>query len=274
VVDEGTVELAKGAELWRLTGEVVLPDGPVRYDQRLTRSADGAYTLRTTDARMRVDPSRSLITVDADGESLTRQLVTTYGLPLLLHDVGSALIPHGCAAVPPSGRGAYVVCGESGSGKSSLLIALLDAGWRAVSEDVSVIDLRDDVPTVWPGPPWVRRAGAGPAGSTPRFRTPDKTAWDLTPWQVDEPVAVDRIVFMERSGGDGEIWEAVGGAEAIRRLSVSTVWLLEQASRAAATFDASARLAARGTAARLRLPTSHRWTSGATSILTEDAGGR
>ena len=85
-----------------------------------------------------------------------------------------------------------MICATSGTGKSSLLVGLMAAGWQPVSEDICVVDLRNGF-RVWPGPPWVRRAGEGPPGAGVRFRTREKTAWDIGPWQVDRPVPVEEL---------------------------------------------------------------------------------
>jgi hypothetical protein len=268
---DGPIPAVDGDEIWRLTGEVELPDGPRTYDQRLLRTADGALMLRTDEAALSIPPDRRSIVVEAPRESLVRQLVTTYGFPLVL-DGTPTLVLHGCAVAPPDEDVAYIVCGRSGSGKSSLLVGLVEAGWRALSEDVSVVDLRDD-PAVWPGPPWVRRTGEGPTGASVRFRTPDKTAWDIEPWRLGRPVRLGGIGFLEAPGGPTVAVEAIDSPEAIRRLARSTVWLLEPGRRAAATFEPSVRVAQATRAFRLRFPLSPDWVAGAAHAL-ESLGSR
>jgi hypothetical protein len=242
-----------------------LVDGPVAYDQRLVRTGDGALVLTTDSAALLVREDLLSMTVDAPSESLVRQLVTTYGLPLLLRRA-PAVILHASAAVPPDGSGAIVVCGRSGSGKSSILVGLIDRGWRAVSEDVCTIDLRGDG-VVWPGPPWVRRAGEGPVGSLPLFRTVDKTAWDLAPWQVTEAVPVGRFVFLEPAGGEAPVFEPVARSEAIARLVRATISLASPVDRAISSFAACARLGTRIEAWHLRLPRSDDWVERAAALL-------
>ena len=263
---QGPAGEAGEQELWHLAGELMLPGGRVTYDQRLTRHSDGSYRLHAQGAGLRIDPGQARLTLETDRESLARQLVTTYGIPLLL--VGCpALTLHACAAIPPRGDGAVVVCGTSGTGKSSLTVGLMAAGWTAVSEDLCVVDLREDRPMVWPGPPWVRQDGDGPPGSTPRFQTAEKTAWDIAPWQIDRPVAIDRLVFMERAGGETVLWEPMDVGDAIARLARLTSWLGDPDERANVTFASCVKVAGAAPAARLRLPVGEDWVTLAETAL-------
>lgn len=264
-LNEGSVGPRTGREIWRVSADVQLPDGPLHLDQRLTIEDDDSYVLVADDARLRVETAGRL-TLDTDRESMARQLVTTYGLPLLLHRV-KTIVLHACSAIPPNEHDAVVVCGSSGTGKSTLLLALIAAGWKAVSEDLCVIDTRGEEPVVWPGPPWLRRAGGGPAGSRPRFQTAEKTAWDIEPWQVDRPVVVGSLVFLEPPAGDSVMRTPIDRAEAVASLALRTAWLGERSLRAAATFSPSVTLAGAAYATRLRFPLSEGWASEAEGVL-------
>jgi hypothetical protein len=261
----GTFATPTGSEIWRLSAEVQLPAGPVRVDQRLTLEEDGSFVLVADDSSLRVDPG-GLLTLSTTRESMARQLVTTYGIPLLLHG-RRTLVLHACGAIPPNGGGAVVVCGPSGTGKSTLLVALIAAGWRAVSEDLCVIDTRGREPTVWPGPPWIRRDGDGPDGSYARFRTAEKTAWDIAPWQIDRPARVQWVVFMDHAGGEEIRREDVDRPACVSLLARLTAWLGEPSLRAASTFAPSVELAGAAKATRVRFPLSDDWTSGAERAL-------
>ncbi len=265
-IAEGPAGDRGGFQVWHLKGEVSVAGEPVAYDQRLTKNAGGIFTLRTIEAGLRVDPRQGLLTIDAPTESLSRQLITTYGLPLLLLE-SPCLVLHACAAVPPSGDRAVIVCGSSGSGKSSLVVGLISSGWNAVSEDLSVVDLRNDTPMVWPGPPWVRREGEGPPSAGARFETADKTAWDIARWQVDRPMPIARVVFLDRPGGDSVVWESVDRSHAIASIARFTSWLGDQADRAKSTFGACVKIAGAVEPARMRLPVTDDWLSVAESTL-------
>ncbi len=262
----GPVGEAGSRELWHLAGELTLAGERVTYDQRLTRHDDGSYRLHAQGAGLRVDPHEARLTLEADRESLARQLVTTYGVPLLLLGC-PALTLHACAAVPPGDDRAVVVCGTSGTGKSTLTVGLLAAGWTAVSEDLCVVDVRGDQPVVWPGPPWVRRDGEGPPGSNPRFQTADKVAWDIAPWQIDGSTPIRQIVFMDRAGGDEVEWESIDLADAIPRLARLTSWLGDPAERANETFSSCVKVAGAAPSARLRLPVGDDWVERAEATL-------
>jgi energy-coupling factor transporter ATP-binding protein EcfA2 len=208
------------------------------------------------------------VTIDSDQEAIERQLVTTIALPLLVHGsspTSEAVVLH-AAACTRAGE-AVVVCGASGSGKSSLLVALIAAGWHAISEDMCVVDLRRDAAAVWPGPPWVRRTDTGPPGSSARFEAADKTAWDIAPWQVDEPQPLGQLVFLEPAGGDRAVHETVARPHAIAALARHTVWLGDQDQRSVATFRPCVTIAGAVPATRLRLPVSDSWLDLAVDAL-------
>jgi len=112
---------------------------------------------------------------------------------------------------------------------------------------------------VWPGPPWVRRDGAGPLRAGVRFKTPDKTAWDIEPWQLRTSVPLGRLVFLEPPGGEEVVKVAVDRARAISQIIGATIWLIEPERRAAATFEGAARVASGVDSVRLRLPREDDW---------------
>jgi hypothetical protein len=255
------------AELWRIEELLDLPGGARPVDQILQRRADGAYVLVASGTpTLSVDPARNRITVEHDDEGVVAQLVATLAVPLVLEG-GPALVLH--ASTCAFGGEAVLVCATSGSGKSSLLVGLLEAGWQAVSEDMCAVDVRPQAPAVWPGPPWVRRAhdDPGPPGAARRFRTPDKNAWDVSPWQVDEPLPIGRIVFLERAGGDEVVYEPLSATDALMQIARHAVWLREPEDRAAGTFPGCATLVRRVPAMRLRLPVSSSWLERAAALL-------
>lgn len=263
----GPVEESPGRELWRLRGQVGVGGREVVYDQRLVVRPDGRLEVRTADAAVLVDADRRRIVVDARTESLARQLVTTYALPLLLHAVDVPLL-HACAVVAPGSDRATVIAGPSGAGKSSLLVALIDAGWRAVTEDVGAVDPRGTAPAVWPGPPWVRRDTAGPHDAGARFVTPDKTAWDIAPHQVDSLTPIGRVVFLQPAGGDAAQLRTVEPSDAIAMHMRTLLWLGEPSERVGATWGGAVRLANACETVVARFPRSADWLDGAVAALT------
>jgi hypothetical protein len=231
----------------------------VAVDQRLHQHADGAFRLwSNTGHSVTVDPAAARITLDGRDDGVRVQLLATFGLPLLLSEA-PVLIVHASACW--SAAGAVLICGDSGRGKSSALVGLLGGGWQAVSEDVCVIDLRSDVPMVWPGPPWVRRAHglAGPPGATVRFETPDKVAWDVAPWQVDGPVPIAELIFLDEAGGDAVSSTTVRGSEAVPLLARHAMWLGAQDDRGRRLFGPAVDVTGKVPCRRVRFPISDSW---------------
>ena len=254
VVRTGHVAPPAGEELWRLHAEVRTEHGLLTTDRRLYERRDGTLVLHgTSGPTLEVDRGQNRVTISEGAESTRLQLLTTFGLPLLLHAY-PVLLVH-AAACERAGR-AVVLCGDTGSGKSSLLVALIDGGWRAVSEDVCALDLRREPPLVWPGPPWVRRAygEGGPTGARLRFHTPDKAAWDIAPWQVEAAVPVSRLVFLDPPRADAPAWQTVSRAEAVAALARHAVWLADPARRARASFGPVVEVTAQVPGFRSRLP--------------------
>jgi hypothetical protein len=110
--------------------------------------AGEAVILDWPDARFFVTPER--IVVDPADEAMA--------VVLLLHGVWSVLLSargqeslHGC--VFARGHAAVAVCGRSGSGKSTIGLALHDAGWRLVADDLVTFTAAGEA---IPGPPFIR----------------------------------------------------------------------------------------------------------------------
>jgi hypothetical protein len=254
--------------LWHIDEHVDTPEGAVHVDQRLYRLDDGTYSVTSSrDQSVTVDAGTGSITVEGRDDGVRGQLLTTFGLPLALTASPHAFLLHASACRGPDG--AVVVCGASGTGKSSALVGLLRAGWDAVSEDTCVLDLRVNPPRVWPGPPWVRRAHGleGPPGAQVRFTTPDKTAWDIAPWQAHEPVPVSELVFMEPPGGEEVSATAVGEVDAVPLLARHAVWLGHPDERGRRLFGPAVDVAGQIPARRLRLPVSPSWLDRLPDVL-------
>jgi hypothetical protein len=266
VVRVGELPPANGPELWRLHDEA--DAGGVRrtIDRWLCRQ-DGSLVVHASDGPgFSVDPRNDTVTIEPGTDVVTRQLIASFALPLVLngHDV---LVLH-AATVAKDGR-ALVVCGTSGAGKSSVLVRMVDVGWQAVSEDVCAIDVRSDTPMAWPGPPWVRRAygDPGPIGASLRFETPDKAAWDLEPWQPQGPVPVERLVFLDPPGGDAPQWLPLRQPEAARDLARHAAWIADPTEAPGRLFPLALELTKRVQCDHLRLPRTRSWLEGLPDVL-------
>lgn len=261
------VDAVGGTELWRQHSEAELDGSVIHVDRVLHRSARGTFILTgNRGPAIQVDQSSATITVDDGDRAAQLQLLVTFALPLILHTTG-ALVLHASACTRDGHT--VVVCGQPGAGKSSLVVGLLDAGWTAVSEDLCAIDLRGDVPVVWPGPPWVRigLAQPGPVGSQPVFDAVHKTGWDIGLAQTREPTAVTQLVLLEPPGGDAPSFEPVPGPTAIREFAHHAVWLGDAAERGPRLFGPTAELTAKVPTSRLRLPRSDSWLAGVPGLL-------
>ena len=94
-------------------------------------AAGGDVDLASGRAVLRVDPA-SGDTGEADMYGML-----TIAAGVLLAGLGRALI-HGAAVVPP-GDGAWVLVGDSGSGKSTTCATLCRAGWSYLSDDQVIL---------------------------------------------------------------------------------------------------------------------------------------
>jgi hypothetical protein len=229
---------------------------------------DGQYVLEgTSGPTLAIDPRSGDVTIGPGDEAVSVQLVTAFGVPLLLHGY-DVLAVHASAC--EDGSGATIVCGPGGSGKSSTLVRLVDAGWRALSEDVCALDLRGATPMAWPGPPWVRRRRSepGPDGATARFESPDKTAWDIAPVMAGAPTPVSTVVLLEPPGGDAPRWEPLSQPDAVRAIAQHAMWLRDPADAPERLFRLALQLTRRVECARLRLPRRERWLEDLPEILS------
>jgi hypothetical protein len=247
-----------GTQLWSQDGEAAA----------LFRRDDGRLVLASPRAAaLEVDPRDATVTVAPGDPGVQRQLAASFGVPLLLHGQ-DVLLVHGSAAA--RGDDAIVVCADSGSGKSSMLVRLIDDGWRSLSEDLCAIDLRDPQrPRVWPGPPWVRVAHGepGPVGTEVAFSSADKAAWDLAAKHAAGPVEMQRLVLLEPPGGDATTRDVMSNADALRALARHAVWLLDPAERGRRLFDPVAKVASRVQSVRVRLPRRDGWRDSVPGLL-------
>jgi hypothetical protein len=266
VIRVGAVPPPSGQELWRLHDETEAGGVRRTIDRWLCRQ-DGALVVHASAGpAFAVDPHDDTVTIEPGADIVTRQLITSLAVPLVLngHDT---LVLH-AAAVAKDGR-ALVVCGTSGAGKSSVLVRMVDAGWEALTEDVCAIDGRGGAPVAWPGPPWVRRAydEPGPVGAALRFETPDKAAWDLEPRQPAGPVFVGRLVFLDPPGGDTPQWMPLSQPEAVRDLARHAAWIGDPAEAPGRLFRLAFALTRRVRCDHLRLPRSSSWLDGLPDVL-------
>ncbi len=261
------VGAARGTELWSQHSEAVVAGRVIAVDRTLYNTAPGTFVLGANRGpAVEVDQGAATVTIDEGDRAAQLQLAVTFGLPLMLHTTG-ALVFH--AAACSRGDQTVVVCGAPGAGKSSLLVGLVDAGWRAVSEDICAVDFRTGTPMLWPGPPWVRLSVGqqGPMGSEAIFDAAHKTGWDIAAVQTLEPVPVTQVVLLESPGGDAASLERLPAPSAIRELARHAVWLEDQADRGTRLFGPTAELVGKVPTFRLQLPRRDSWLAEVPDLL-------
>lgn|GEM_PF-3339025 len=270
-VHVGPVPPPSGPELWRLHGESNAGGVHRTVDRWLCQQNGALVVHASAGPALAVDIGTDGVTIEPGGDTLTLQLLASFAVPLVLngHDV---LVLH-ASTVAKDGQ-AVVVCGKSGTGKSSVLVRMIDAGWDAVTEDVCAIDVRGDAPVAWPGPPWVRRAYGepGPEGAALRFDTPDKAAWDLEPSLVRGPVPVAHLVFLDPPGGDAPQWEPLRQPEAARDLAAHAAWLRDPAEAPRHLFRLALALTRCVPSSHLRVPRSPSWLDDIPELIATRLG--
>jgi hypothetical protein len=277
-VDIADIRLQPGRRVWTLAGAASqhAPDRaePPSTEQFLLLGDNGWLLLHAGEMpRLAVSPDRYRIVVQPPFDPIQAQLLASFGLPLVLSDQ-PILIFH-AAGLAREGT-AVLVAGASGTGKSSSLVGLTDAGWAPLSEDVCVIEFsRNDV-RVWPGPPWVRRREGepGPTGSSPLFSTAGKTAWDLSEWRPVDAMPLSQLILLERPGGTEPRWQPLDRPAATGALAEHAVWLGDQDEGGRHLFGPIVRLTGWVPVARLRLPSATGWLDALSMELGEALGQR
>ena len=218
-----TVDRAPEAELvWQLEEPPRL-GFPAITTQTWLEPSNRVWVGNTFNLSLRVDHPRRTINIAArsGNQQVILEALGSVALPLFFQRNGG-LVLH-AAAVAAEGS-ATLLCADGGSGKSSLLMGLVAAGWEALTEDQCVVDLdAEGRHRVWPGPSWVRlKRGAWlpplVAEEPPRFETVDKVAWDLARHAAHSPARVDRLVLLEPPGGNKPVWEALPEEQVIGTL--------------------------------------------------------
>lgn len=259
-----TIDRAQDAELvWQI---VEPPDfGLPAITTETWREATGSTWLGNDfNMALRVDYDGGVVSVaPKDGsQQILLEALASIALPLVAQHRGG-LVLHGAAAA--RGGKAVMLSAEGGSGKSSLLMALVADGWEAVSEDQCVIDWDDTgAHRLWPGPKWVRlKQGVAPTrlvvGTSPRFEALDKVAWDLEPWMTRGPSQIEKIVLLDPPGGDKVVWEPIPTAEAVAQLSRHVTWVQSPQEFPRATLPQVVRLLMEVPAFKMRLPVRDDW---------------
>lgn len=196
-----TVEIVEGR---------VVPGGTVLWREAspfaFTCLRDAAtVVLAWPEARFRISTER--VVVDArDKRAATDLLIPAVWSVVLAAHGREAL--HGCA-VERGGR-AVAVLGASGTGKSTAGLALLDRGWRLLTDDLLALDAAGNAV---PGPPFMRLCPDRGAGRIGEWDAAGKLR--LAASTCSEPVPLAAMVVL----ADEYAWGArLRGAAAVAAL--------------------------------------------------------
>ena len=114
---------------------------------------------------------------------------------------------HSCAVATP--RGALLVIGKSGAGKSTMLSGLLEHGYPMMADDITGLDISEDSgPMAIPGFPAMRLwrdsltlAGKGEAGLS-RVRSDLEKFYVPVPHYWEKPMPVRAIAYLSAYNGE------------------------------------------------------------------------
>lgn len=269
-----SVERAPDAELvW----ELVEPPGfglPEITSQTWDEPSGCVWIGNTLNMALRVDHHRSRVTVAArnDNRQVVLEALASIALPLVAQRSGY-LVLHASAAARDGS--AVVVCAQSGSGKSSLLMGLAASGWDPLSEDQCAIDFdAAGGPRLWPGPSWVRLKHGSPppalvAEQAPRFEALDKIGWDIGDRVAHAPARIERIVFLDPPGSERVEWAPLPEAAVIAALLPQATWMQRRDAYAQSVLPLLAKLAMSVPTYRMRLPLQADWLHTAVSVLDD-----
>jgi predicted ATPase len=212
-------------------------------------AASGDVDLTSGRAVLRVDPGSG----DTGEGDVYGMLTIAAGV--LLAGLGRALI-HGAAIVPP-GDAAWVLIGDSGSGKSTTCATLCRAGWSYLSDDQVILSNADRGVTVegWVRPfhldrDWERGERSGTRAA--------RDAATLFPDQRRVTAPLAGLLLPKVAATHATALTAADPAEALAELIRQSPWVLLDRGAAPVVLDLLA-----AAASRCRPP--HRLTLGADS---------
>jgi hypothetical protein len=148
-------------------------DGIEDQSFALARTAGGLLACCSATGTFEIDAAAATITVAGRRlDEAWEHRVGTTAVPLLLSERGDLALH--ASAVTVDGR-AFLFCGPSGRGKSTLALLASQLGHPVVSEDGVVVTVNGGGPTAWPGPRGIqvsdglRMLGSGlePTGPAP-----------------------------------------------------------------------------------------------------------
>jgi hypothetical protein len=245
-----------------------LADAP--YSGVLWRAARGRLLLDVPGVARYLVRDGNVVEIDpcdgAEAGEVQRFLHMTPAAALYLQRGVPVL--HAAVAADPAGRG-VMLAGDSGSGKSVLLTALMRRGWGLLTDDLAPVALdREQVPVAVPTWPEVRPWPGGTASAAP-----DGLYGDLADRFVHEPRPISAIWWLGQHGFDPV---AVHGVEGIARFGALGA-MAYNGHIASALLDRGSYLRVAGAMAGSGLPIRRlirprgRWTAGELADIVEAA---
>jgi hypothetical protein len=192
------------------------------------RDVHGVVDLRSRIARVIVPDDANPAQAD-----LTSVLTISAAL-LLLRDGRSAM--HAAAVVHPGTGRAWLLCGDSHSGKSTTTANLIKAGWSYLSDDYVVVSRSGDSIEIegWPDDfhldeGWARGELTGVRGT---FREDDLPAGKRLPL-----AQLGGVLFTSVSREEPTVVSEIPPIIALERLIRQSPWLVADSESAAGVFD-------------------------------------
>ncbi len=247
-----------------------------RYKLALEPRDAGGWMIRYRD--------RAAIGCDAQGAMLDCVCSDATQQPVLADILTRRVLPrltslHGRmpvhAAALARDDGAVLLFGASGAGKSTLTAALARAGWRIMSDDMSILNGSDD-PHVWRTAPGVSLwQDSCAALALPEARCRPIEGYEGKFWFLPEPapgpalVPVRALVFLDRPAGTVG-WQRASGPRAVVSAAQQMVrFNPANTAEAAAALDRFRRLVAALPCYRFAYPRDYDALSAATDGIAE-----
>lgn len=250
-------------------GDVVMrlgkpqPLGPINPGARLCLQlkADDAYFYYYKIGRCRVRHGREMIGEPLPGSDVKMLggLAQSLGISILLHQRGYVTLHASCVNL---GSGAIAFLGDSTAGKSFTAAALQSRGHIVVADDITVVDVDDSAPSVYPGFPGLQllpdaaehfgRSGEITEGID---LLEEKITWRMSGEFPQHAVPLRRLYLLE--DGPSVRIESVTSHRAAFELVRYSYWVrLMHDARPASYFLQCARLCERVPVQRLMRPRS------------------
>lgn len=162
-------------------------------------------------ATQHMAPGRLWLTVDGclsavvDQEARTARIMVSPGGELwiggsagvicvdaALRAAGQTLV-HAAALVPPGGSGAILLCGPSGHGKTTTVLAMALEGFTVLTDDAAVLACKDGAPWAW-GLPRPMKLHRHSLRLLPALAPALGTAWNAEDEQAVDAAALRRLI--------------------------------------------------------------------------------